>query len=329
MKKFITLSLITITLVTMFLFNGCAQKINNTFKGGRKIRIGVCISSYSDKYRFYLLNEMKNYSRSLKNAEVTFVDSKNDSNIQLSQVESFISQRMDAIIVTPVYTAATKPMTDKAKAAGIPIISVLNAFANQDDAASYILSDYLQAGTMEMEYLAEKMNFKGNVAVIMGPVGDVAQQYRTEACREVIAKYPDMKIVAEQPADWDRAKGTALMQNWLESGKDIDAVVCNNDEMAIGAIKAIEAAGKSGRIKVGGIDATPDALDFLKSGKLTVTVFQDAVKLAQCSLDTAVKAAKDEKVEKTVTLLNDLVVPEEADKYMAKWQKQNSTNQQK
>ena len=102
-----------------------------------------------------------------------------------------------------------------------------------------------------------------------------AQRLRTEAFHEVIAKYPDMKIVAEQTAEWNRAKGMALMESWLESDKDIDVVACENDEMAIGALMAIEEAGKLGKITVGGIDATPDALDYLKSGKLAVTVFQN------------------------------------------------------
>ncbi|GIM29285.1 sugar ABC transporter substrate-binding protein [Clostridium polyendosporum] len=319
MKKFLSMTLITV--MTMCLFTGCVQKTNNTLKISKKIRIGVCIANINDKFLSYMLNEMKNYSKSLNDVEVVFVDSKGDSNIQLAQVENFISEGADAIIVNPVDTNSSKPITDKAKAAKVPIISLNEPFQIQNDAASYIDSDSKQSGILEMEYLAKKMNFKGNVVIIMGRMDNEAQRLRTEAYHEVIAKYPDMKIVAMQPADWNRARGMALMQNWLESGKQIDVVVANNDEMAIGALKAIEAAGKLGKITVGGIDTTPDALDYLKSGRLAVTVFQDGAGQAKCAIETAVKVAKGESVEKRVIWQNELVTPEDADKYIDKWGK--------
>ncbi|GIM30395.1 sugar ABC transporter substrate-binding protein [Clostridium polyendosporum] len=317
MKKFLSMALITV--IIMCLFTGCTQKTNAS-RFTRKIKIGVCHSDFNSKYGSYLLDEMRNYSKSLKDVEVVFVDAKKNSNTQLSQVENFISQGVDAIVVSPLSTDSSKSITDKAKAANIPIISMMLPFVNQNDAASYIAPDSKQAGILEMEYLAKKVNFKGNVAIMMGPLDDNAQRLRTEAYHEVIAKYPDMKIVAQQTADWDRSRGMALMQAWLEDGKQIDVVACNNDEMAIGALKAIEAAGKLGKITVGGMDATPDALEYLKSGKLAVTLFQDAGKLGKYSIDAAIKAAKGENVEKTIIVQNELVTSEDADKYMAKWE---------
>ncbi|WP_010233236.1 sugar ABC transporter substrate-binding protein [Clostridium arbusti] len=316
MKKFL---LMILTVMTICLFIGCVKIDNNTVKDRNKIKIGVCISNYNDKYRSYLLNEMKNYSKTLNDVEVTYVDSKQNSNTQLSQVENFISQGVDAIVINTVYTYSSKEITDKAKAANIPIISLMDPVENQNNAASYITSDSKQAGTVEMEYLAKKLNYKGNVAIMMGQLGGESERLRTEAYHEVIAKYPNMKIVAEQSADWDRARGMALMETWIESGKEIDVVASNNDEMAIGALKAIEAAGKLGKITVGGIDATPEALDYLKNGELAVTVFQDATKLGKSSIETSVKAAKGESVQRTINLQNELVTPENVDQYIAKW----------
>ncbi|MDF2503513.1 sugar ABC transporter substrate-binding protein [Clostridium sp.] len=316
MKKFL---LMILTVMTICLFIGCVKIGNNTVKDRNKIKIGVCISNYNDKYRSYLLNEMKNYSKTLNDVEVTYVDSKQNSNTQLSQVENFISQGVDAIVINTVYTYSSKEITDKAKAANIPIISLMDPVENQNNAASYITSDSKQAGTLEMEYLAKKLNYKGNVAIMMGQLGGESEGLRTEAYHEVIAKYPNMKIVAEQSADWDRARGMALMETWIESGKGIDVVASNNDEMAIGALKAIESAGKLGKITVGGIDATPEALDYLKNGELAVTVFQDATELGKSSIETAVKAAKGESVQRTINLQNELVTPENADQYIAKW----------
>lgn len=319
MKKI--LSMILITFMTMSLFTGCVHKTNDTSKSTQKIKIGICISDFNDKFLSYMLDEMKNYSKSLNDVEIVYVDSKKDSNTQLEQVEDFISQKVDVIVVNPVDRSSSKPITDKAKAAGVPIISLNDEFENQNDAACYVGSDSKQSGILEMEYLAKKMNFKGNVAIIMGTVGQDAQRLRTQAYHEVIAKYPDMKIVAEQTAQWNRSKGMALMESWLQSGKVIDVVACNNDEMAIGALKAIEAAGKLGKITVGGIDATPDALDYLKSGKLAVTVFPNGNGQAQAVIEAAVKVAKGENVEKTVNFQNELVAPEDADNYIAKWKK--------
>ncbi|HEY8805560.1 MAG TPA: sugar ABC transporter substrate-binding protein [Clostridium sp.] len=319
MKKI--LSIVLITVMTMSLLTGCVKKTNDTSKAIQKIKIGVCISNFNDKFESYILDEMKKYSKSLTDVEVVFVDSKNDSNTQLSQVENFISQGVDVIVVSPVDRNSSKPITDIAKAAKVPIISVNDEFENQNDAASYIGSDSKQSGILEMEYLAKKMNFKGNVAIIMGSIGQEAQRLRTQAFHEVIAKYPNMEIVAEQTAEWNRSKSMALMEDWLQSGKKIDVVACNNDEMAIGALKAIEEAGKLGKITVGGIDATPEALDYLKSGKLAVTVFPNATAQGQCAIETAVKVAKGEKVEKIVNFSNELVAPEDVDKYIAKWKK--------
>ncbi|MCB2292726.1 sugar ABC transporter substrate-binding protein [Clostridium algoriphilum] len=322
MKKKLPIVIITVvTVMTMSLFTGCGQKINDTSMTSQKIKIGVCISNFNDKFTSYLLNEMKNYSKSLKNVEVVYVDSKNDSNIELSQVEKFISQKVDAIVVQPVDTDLTKPLTDIAKAAKVPIMSVSRPFENQNDAVGYVSSDSKQAAKLEMEYIAKKMHFKGNVAIMMGTMGQEQQRFRIQGYHDVIAKYPDMKIIAEQTADWDRDKGTALMEEWLQSGKKIDAVVASNDEMAIGALKAIEVAGKLGKITVGGIDATPEALDYLKSGKLAVTVFQNAKEMGQCTIKTAVKVANGESVEKTMIFSNGLVAPKDAVKYMAKWNK--------
>ena len=316
-----TLSMALIIVLTMSILTGCARKTDDTSKSTQKIKIGVCISDVNDNFNSYLLDEMKSYSKSLDDVEVVYVDSKHDSNIELSNVEELISEGVDAIVVRPVDSNSSKPVTDIAKASKIPIMSIATPFENLDDSSCYISSDSKQSAILEMEYLAKKMNFKGNVAIMMGTMGQEAERLRTQGFREVIAKYPGMKIVAEQTAEWDMSKGMALMENWLQSGKEINVVASSNSEMAIGALTAIEAAGKLGKITVGGIDATPEALNYLKSGKLAVTVFQNATSQARFAIETAIKIAKGENVEKTVVFPNELVAPEDVDKYIAKLKK--------
>lgn len=321
MKKGFSIAIIIIIITISIITSGCVQITDDISKSTKKIKIGVCVSDVNIKINSYLLDAMKNYSKSLKDIEVLYVDSKHDSNIELSQDKNFIAEGVDVIVVQPVDTDSSKPVTDIAKAAKIPIISVSTPFANQNDSVCHITSDSRQSGILEMEYLAKKMNFKGNVAIIMGTMGQELQRLRTQGFHEVISKYPNIKIVAEQTAEWDRSKGMALMENWLQSGKEIDVVASNNDEMAIGALIAIEAAGKLSKITVGGIHAIPEALDYLKSGKLAVTVFMDIADRGQCAIETAVKAAKGEKVEKIIVFPYELVTPEDADKYIAKWKK--------
>lgn len=314
------LSMVLVNVLVIYLFVGCESIKNYSTKDREKIKVGICISDFKDKFLSYMIMEMKNYSESLDNVQIEYVDSKKDSNIQLSQVEKFISEGIDVLVVNPVDRDSTNAISAKAKAAGVPIISFNNEFDDPNEITGSIQSDSKQSGILEMEYLAKKVNYKGNVAIIMGTIGQEGQRLRTQAFHEVIAKYPDMKIVAEQTAGWNRAKGMALMESWLESGKNINVVACENDEMAIGALMAIEETGKLGEITVGGIDATREALNYLKNGKLAVTVSQNLSGQSKEVIDIAVKVARGEKVEKTINFQNELVTPENADKYMVEWE---------
>ena len=154
----------------------------------------------------------------------------------------------------------------------------------------FVGSDDSQAGTLEMEELARLMNHRGNVAIMVGELASNGAQLRTKAVEDVVAKYPGMKIVEKQVGNFQRERGLDLMNNWLTAGTKIDAVAANNDEMAIGAIMAIQQAGiPPGKILVGGVDATPDALAEMAKGTLAVTVFQDARGQARGAVDAAVK----------------------------------------
>jgi inositol transport system substrate-binding protein len=149
--------------------------------------------------------------------------------------------------------------------------------------------------------------------------GDLAQeaaQKRTEGEKQVFAKFPDIKIIREDTGNWSRDQGLALMENWLASGDQIDAVASNNDEMAIGAIQAIEAAGKLGEIIVGGVDASPDALQEMDKGRLDVTVFQNAKGQGDGGIKVAIALAKGETVEQFTWIPFELVTPENYKDYM-------------
>lgn len=309
---------ILIMICGLLLLAGCGSS-STAGKQEGKIVIGVSLQSFNDKFTTYIMEGMKEVSEKNKDIKIVYVDAQNDSSKQLAQVENFIRQEVNAIIVKPVDTEAMTPMLEQANDAKIPLIGVNALFKGVEDAASFVGSESKEAGILEMEGVAKLLNGKGNIAIMNGGLGHEAQINRTAGYKEVIAKYPDMKIVSEGTAEWDRSRAMNLMENWLSSGRKIDAVVANNDEMAIGAQNAIEAAGKQDQIVVAGVDATPDALDEIKSGSLDLTVFQDAKGQGSMAIETAIKIAKGEKVEKLNWIPYEVVTKDNVDQFIQKW----------
>lgn len=284
-----------------------------------KTTIGVTMSSFDDNFLTYLREAMANEAKA-KGVDIQFEDGQKDVVKQISQVENFIAQKVDVMIVNPIDSAATRNITEKAMKAGIKLIYV-NRLPEEKlpEGVVYVGSDENVSGKMQGEYLAKKLNGKGNVAIMMGELSTEAARTRTKGVKNVFAQYPDIKIVEEQTANWQRAEGMNLMSNWITTGKKIDAVASNNDEMAIGAIMALQQAGVApGKVLVGGVDATPDALVEMKKGTMAVTVFQDAKGQGTSAIDTAVKMANGEKTEQFVMTPFQLVTPENYKDFMTK-----------
>jgi inositol transport system substrate-binding protein len=311
-KKFY---IVTSLLIIFTLLVGCtpaAAPVAEAPAAGGKIKIGVSISNFNDTFLTYMKDGMAEYATSLgSDVEVTYVDAKEDAAAQLAQVENFISQGMNAVVVVPVNTEATTPITEACAEAKMPLV-----YANLPDDVVFVGSNSIDAGIFQMEYIAEKIGGKGNVVIMIGKLDNEAAIKRTEGVEQVAAKYPDITITKKQTANWSREEGLSLMENWLSSGDPIAAVASNNDDMALGAIQAIEAAGLLGQIIVGGVDATPDALAEMDKGRLDVTVFQDASGQGGGSIKAAVSLAKGEKVENRVWIPFLLVTPENYKEFM-------------
>lgn len=278
------------------------------------IKIGVSMSQFDDNWLSYLRESMAKKAKSLPDGvQLQFEDARNDVVRQLSQVESFIGQGVDAIIVNPVDTAATRNITQRALKAGIPLVYVNRRpdEAQLPDGVVTVTSDDLEAGHLQMQYLAEKLGGKGKIAIMLGELSNNATHNRTKGFKDVLAKYPDIQIVEEQTALWSRDKGMDLMSNWLVSGREFDAIASNNDEMAIGAAMALRQAGKQpGEVLIGGVDGTPDALSAIQRGLLSVSVFQDAKGQAEGAVESAVMMVKKEPVEQAVLIPYRLITPE-------------------
>jgi inositol transport system substrate-binding protein len=284
--------------------------------GGGTIKIGLTMK-FDDLWLTTLRDAMTAYAKSQPGVELIAVDSKEDVATQLGQVENFVAQKVDAIIIIPANTDAADPMTKAAQDAGIPLVYVNRIPSNLPEGVVYVGSDSIQAGIMQAQWLADKLGGKGNVVIMNGDLAQEAAQKRTEGEKQVFAKFPDIKIIREDTGNWSRDQGLALMENWLASGDQIDAVASNNDEMAIGAIQAIEAAGKLGEILVGGVDASPDALQEMDKGRLNVTVFQNAKGQGEGGIKAAIALAKGEKIDQITWIPFELVTPENYKDYMS------------
>ncbi len=283
--------------------------------GDGTIKIGLTMK-FDDLWLTTLRDAMTAYAASQPGVELIAVDSKEDVATQLGQVENFVAQGVDAIIIIPANTDAADPMTKAAQDAGIPLVYVNRIPSNLPEGVAYVGSDSIQAGIMQAEWLAEQLGGKGNVVIMNGDLAQEAAQMRTEGEKQVFAKFPDIKIIREDTGNWSRDQGLALMENWLASGDQIDAVASNNDEMAIGAIQAIDAAGQLGNILVGGVDASPDALQEMDKTRLNVTVFQNAKGQGEGGIKAAIALAKGESIDQITWVPFELVTPENYKNYM-------------
>lgn len=278
------------------------------------IKIGVSMSQFDDTYLTYLRESMNEKAKSYpESVQLQFEDARADVVKQLSQVESFIGQKVDAIVVNPVDTAATRRITKAAVKAGIPLVYVNRRpdDATLPEGVATVASDDLEAGRMQMQYLADKLGGKGDIVILLGDLANNSTTNRTKGVKEVLAKYPDIKVDQEQTGIWLRDKGMTLVNDWLTQGREFNAVVANNDEMAIGAAMALKTAGvKPGSVLIGGVDGTPDGLNVITKGEMALSVFQDAKGQAIGSVEAAVKMARGEAVEQNVVVPFQLITPD-------------------
>ena len=206
---------------------------------------------------------------------VLWTSSNNDVPTQLSQIDSFIGKKVDAIIIDPVNSSTLDAEIKKAKAAGIPVFAV-NQSIKSGALAGYFGPDDVQAGYDEMNSLAKLMNGKGNIVVTEGPIGGSGQLDRTEGINKALKKYPGIKVLSMQTANWKRSEALALMENWIARyGSQINGFVSENDDMAIGGITALKAKGLAGKIPVTAIDGIQDGMRYVKDGTINVTYLQN------------------------------------------------------
>ena len=288
----------------------------------KSIVVGVSMYSLADKYPTYLQDSMDKFVTSQSNLKFKYADANGDPAKMLNDVENFIDSKVDALIIMPTDQKIVKAIGLKARKAKIPLV-VVTVKPNEEDmqyVASYVGSEEIKSGEMQGEFIVNSLNGKPAKAIILlGPLGLEAQIKRTEGNKKIFAQHPEIKVVAEQEAKWDRAKGMEVAENLLSAHRDANVILSNNDEMAIGALLAAKKLGfKDEDILIVGIDATPDALAYLGNG-LDATVYQSASGQGRLSAEMAYKAALGEEVPKYNWIPFELVTPEMKEQYINKY----------
>ncbi len=290
--------------------------------------IGVSMALFDDNFLTVLRNGIQSYADA-NGHDVQIEDAQNDVAKQLDQINNFIASGVDAIIVNPVDTSATQAMSDAAAAAGVPLVYVNRQPINLDslpDNQAFVASNEVDSGTLETIQLCDNWAAEGksevNVYVMQGELSNQAAVQRTQDIYDVIDAGKckvTVNVIDQQTANWSRDQAQNLMTNWLSTGTAFDGVIANNDEMAIGAIQAMKAAGiDMASVQVGGVDATQDALAAMQAGDLDVTVFQNAAAQGEGSINAAVALAKGEPVDQTVWVPFELVTPDNIGDYLSK-----------
>lgn len=281
----------------------CASAVascsRNGKSSGQKV-IGVSLLNLSSEFIVMLHRAIE---AKAKEAGVRLIvnDAQRSAERQVQQVESFIAQKVDAIILNPCEVEASSPAVGRALAAGIPIINVNSE--TRSEPTAFVGSRDEDSARIAMEYIAQRLNGKGNVLMMHGYMGQAAQLKRDQGAREVLARHPGLQLLAAQTAEWDRAKAIALMENWIQAyGSKINAVFAQNDEMAMGALIALEQARMKEKVVLASVDAISDALQAVRDGRLDATVFQDAEAQGRTAVEVALKILNRQPHEKSVMI---------------------------
>jgi len=259
------------------------------------LRIGLAVSTLNNPF-FVDLKDGAEAMAEEMGVEILVVDAQDDAAAQLSSVEDLLIKQIDVLIVNPVDGNAVVSAITAANDAGVPVITV-DRGAEGGDVVSHIASDNVAGGEMAGDYIAEQLGEEGKVVELEGIPGTSAARDRGKGFNQAMDKYAGMEVIARQPAGFDRAEGMTVMENILQGNPEIDAVFAHNDNMALGAMEAIAAAGRSDEIMIVGFDAIDDAVAAVEAGGLAATIAQKPDLMGEMAVETAIKVANGEEVD--------------------------------
>ncbi|UUZ83569.1 ribose ABC transporter substrate-binding protein RbsB [Paenibacillus sp. P26] len=265
--------------------------------------IGLSLSTLNNPF-FVTLRDGAMKAAKESGDDLVVVDAQNDTSKQISGIEDLIQKKVNVILINPTDSDAIVTAVQATNKANIPVITIDRA-ANGGQVVSHIASDNVKGGQMAGDYILKAIGGKGNIVELQGIAGTSAARDRGKGFHNAVDGKDGVKVIASQPADFDRAKGLSVMENILQGNKDIQAVFAHNDEMALGALQAIQASGKN--IAVVGFDATDDAVKAVNEGKMAATVAQKPAAIGEMAVKTADKVSKGEKVEASIPVDLELI----------------------
>lgn len=281
-----------------------------------KIKVGLSMNTLNNPF-FVSVSEGAKKGAADLGIDIVVTDAQNEPSKQQTDIENLLAQQVDIIIIDPADSDAIVAGIEAANEQEVPVITIDRA-ATGGDVVSHIGFDAIKSGNIAGQYIVDQIEGKGNVVELQGILGTNVAQDRSKGFNEIISKNSDIKIVAKQSANFDRAEAMSVMENILQANKEIDAVYVANDEMVLGALEAIEAAGRLDDIVVIGCDAIDPAIEAIKNGKLEATIAEPPFFLGKSAVETSMKVVKGESVEKLVILGSELTTKENVDSIKTK-----------
>ena len=273
----------------------CGNSGNSSSTGnGGTSKVAVVISTLNNPW-FVVLAETARDRAVALGYEATIFDSQNDPAKEASHYENIIASGYQAVLFNPTDADGSIANVRKAKAAGIPVFCMDREINATDAAVSQVLSDNYSGCVALGQYFVEVVGETGTYVELLGLVGDNNTWNRSKGFHSVVDRYPGLKMVAQQSADFDRAKALEVLESILQANPEIDAVFCGNDAMAMGAYQALVAAGKAEDVKVFGFDGADDVVNLIAEGKIVATGMQFPKVMAQTAAESADKYIKGER----------------------------------
>lgn len=320
MQKKLLLVLMCLTLSLMF---GCDKTQEKSSYGDSvgKIRVAYIARAQADSFAAWLANSIKEEARKYPNIIVDIFDGQANDDVENSLIENAIINKYDVIIIQPNNGEAQRPYAEKVVAAGIICITTNARIDGIEGASSVDADPYKQAAVNAVAALTQ-IPQGANVVVLNGPPGNFHADERRRSWKiEFFDKRPDVKIVGEQIANWNKDEALSFMETWIQANNKIDAVISMNDNMAAGALEAVKGNARFNDLLVYGVDGTAEACLLIKEGKMTSTCMQSAYDLSEKILDTVNKLVNKEATQIDTDIDNPLVNKDSVDEYIEMYKK--------
>ena len=280
--------------------------------GTGSAKLGLALSTLNNPF-FVEMKKGAEAEAKAQGAQLKVQDAQDDASQQANQVQNFTSQNVKSIIINPVDSDAAAPSVKAAANADIPVVAA-DRTVNGTDIKTTVASDNVSGGELAAKDIAKQLGGKGNIIVLRGQPGTSASRERGKGFTAGLKKYPGIKVVAKQPANFDRAKGLDVATNLLQSHPDVTGVFAENDEMALGAIKALGSrAGK--QVKVVGFDGTPDGFKAIKKGTLNTSIAQQPAELGKMAVRNAMRLVDGKDVDGTIKVPVKVVTKKNVDQF--------------